>query len=109
MVLGSTTSLTFAISVSLSASFPASAKQANAGIENITIIAQHAKIRDICVTRQEGVLPAGCAGLEDRIAPILLFYSGTASLGMRQSPRGERLIEPTFGPSGMQLRLNCCW
>lgn len=32
-----------------------------------------------------------------------------ASLGIRQSPRGERLMEPTFGPSGRQLRLNCCW
>lgn len=30
-----------------------------------------------------------------------------ASLGMRQSPRGERLTEPTLGPSGRQLRLNC--
>ena len=29
-----------------------------------------------------------------------------ASLGMRQSPRGERLTEPTLGPSGMQDRLN---
>ena len=26
---------------------------------------------------------------------------------MRQSPRGERLTLPTFGPSGIQLRLNC--
>jgi hypothetical protein len=26
---------------------------------------------------------------------------------MRQSPRGDRLTEPTFGPSGTQLRLNC--
>lgn len=31
----------------------------------------------------------------------------TASLGIRQSPRGERLMEPTFGPSGRQERLNC--
>ena len=29
-----------------------------------------------------------------------------ASLGMRQSPRGDRLTEPTFGPSGRQERLN---
>ena len=28
---------------------------------------------------------------------------------MRQSPRGERETLPTLGPSGMQLRLNCCW
>ena len=32
----------------------------------------------------------------------------TASLGMRRSPRGETAMEPTFGPSGRQLRLNCC-
>jgi hypothetical protein len=30
-----------------------------------------------------------------------------ASLGIRQSLRGERLTEPILGPSGMQLRLNC--
>src|SRR5258708_1582301 len=29
-----------------------------------------------------------------------------ASLGMRQSPRGDRLIVPTFGPSGKHERLN---
>ena len=31
-----------------------------------------------------------------------------ASLGIRQSPRGESDTDPTFGPSGRQLRLNCC-
>ena len=30
-----------------------------------------------------------------------------ASLGMRQSPRGDSVTDPTFGPSGRQLRLNC--
>ena len=30
-----------------------------------------------------------------------------ASLGMRQSPRGDSVTLPTFGPSGRQLRLNC--
>ncbi len=31
-----------------------------------------------------------------------------ASLGIRQSPRGERFMEPTLGPSGMQDGgLNC--
>src|SRR5262249_28520313 len=30
----------------------------------------------------------------------------SASLGMRQSPRGERLMLPTLGPSGRQDRLN---
>jgi hypothetical protein len=29
-----------------------------------------------------------------------------ASLGMRQSPRGDRLMLPTFGPSGTHERLN---
>ena len=27
---------------------------------------------------------------------------------MRQSPRGESATEPTFGPSGIAERLNCC-
>ena len=31
-----------------------------------------------------------------------------ASLGMRQSPRGDREQLPTLGPSGRQERLNCC-
>ena len=31
-----------------------------------------------------------------------------ASLGIRQSPRGERVTLPTFGPSGRHERLNCC-
>ena len=31
-----------------------------------------------------------------------------ASLGMRQSPLGDRETEPTLGPSGIQLLLNCC-
>ena len=31
----------------------------------------------------------------------------TASLGMRQSPRGDRVTVPTLGPSGRQDRLNC--
>lgn len=31
-----------------------------------------------------------------------------ASDGIRQSPRGESVTVPTFGPSGRQERLNCC-
>ena len=31
-----------------------------------------------------------------------------ASLGMRRSPRGLTATLPTLGPSGRQLRLNCC-
>ena len=30
-----------------------------------------------------------------------------ASLGILQSPLGERVTLPTLGPSGRQLRLNC--
>jgi len=33
--------------------------------------------------------------------------AASASLGMRQSPRGERLTEPTFGPSGITERFHC--
>ena len=32
---------------------------------------------------------------------------GSASLGILQSPRGERLTVPTLGPSGTQERLYC--
>ena len=31
-----------------------------------------------------------------------------ASLGILQSPLGDMATEPTFTPSGIQLRLNCC-
>ena len=31
-----------------------------------------------------------------------------ASLGILQSPRGERLVLPIFTPSGWQFLLNCC-
>lgn len=34
--------------------------------------------------------------------------SAQASEGMRQSPLGDRLTEPTLTPSGKQERLNCC-
>ena len=30
-----------------------------------------------------------------------------ASLGMRQSPRGDNATDPTFTPSGIHERLNC--
>ena len=33
----------------------------------------------------------------------------SASEGIRQSPRGERLTVPTLGPSGTHDRLYCCW
>ena len=42
---------------------------------------------------------------------VSMYYrrqtSETASLGMRQSPRGESDTFPIRGPSGMQERLNC--
>mgnify|MGYP001081493158 CR=1 FL=1 len=31
-----------------------------------------------------------------------------ASDGIRQSPRGDSVTEPTFTPSGRHERLNCC-
>ena len=36
-----------------------------------------------------------------------IHKAATASLGIRQSPRGDRVTEPTLGPSGRQERLNC--
>ena len=46
-------------------------------------------------------------------SPTIQFYlncqcAPSASVGMRQSPRGESEQLPTLGPSGRQLRLNCC-
>lgn len=37
----------------------------------------------------------------------LSHSAADASLGIRQSPRGERATVPTLGPSGRQERLNC--
>ena len=45
------------------------------------------------------------------IASSPLAYSppgAATSLGILRSPRGDRLTPTTFGPSGRQLRLNCC-
>ena len=36
-----------------------------------------------------------------------IHRAATASDGIRQSPRGDRVTEPTLGPSGRQERLNC--
>lgn len=38
---------------------------------------------------------------------LFIHASTKASLGIRQSPRGDRDTDPTFGPSGIQDRLNC--
>ena len=54
-----------------------------------------------------------------RIRFVIWFYisissasfiqrAAEASLGILQSPRGERLVLPIFTPSGWQLRLYCC-
>ena len=48
----------------------------------------------------------------DGLAPRLDHYhlshsAGSASEGIRQSPRGERLTVPTLGPSGTHDRLYC--
>ena len=36
-----------------------------------------------------------------------ISLEASASSGIRQSPRGERLTVPTFGPAGRVVRLNC--
>ena len=51
-----------------------------------------------------------CGWDEDQISSASTSCSqaaAEASEGMRQSPRGERVTEPTLGPSGRQERLNC--
>lgn len=42
-----------------------------------------------------------------RLSTSSSHNAALASLGMRQSPRGLTLTDPTLGPSGRQLRLNC--
>ena len=55
------------------------------------------------VSLMRGTPPWGvCCGLFYRHSALLI------SEGMRQSPRGDRLMLPTLGPSGTQLRLYCC-
>ncbi len=50
-----------------------------------------------------------CSGAVFVLSVVYLSFhsTDTASEGMRRSPRGESATEPTFGPSGMQERLNC--
>ena len=42
-----------------------------------------------------------------KLSNSLCHMAQEASLGIFQSPLGERLILPTFPPSGIQERLNC--
>lgn len=55
-----------------------------------------------CSARAESVDAYGLSASASRS-----HSAADASLGMRQSPRGDSVTEPTFGPSGRQLRLNC--
>ncbi len=48
-------------------------------------------------------------GIDDYSDSISLSQRAEeASLGIRQSPRGDSVTLPTFGPSGRQERLNWC-
>ena len=48
----------------------------------------------------------GC-GLSYRLSSSFIHTANDASDGIRRSPRGESVTVPTFGPSGIQERLNC--
>ncbi len=57
---------------------------------------------------------AGCNSLNqviyhlvERVSSSAIHSALTASEGIAQSPRGDRVTEPTLGPSGRQERLNC--
>ena len=52
-------------------------------------------------------VPALCHKFCYRLSASLSHSADTASDGIRQSPRGESVTVPTFGPSGRQERLNC--
>ena len=47
------------------------------------------------------------SGYSFRFSTSSIQRAETASEGILQSPRGERLTLPTLGPSGTQERLNC--
>lgn len=51
--------------------------------------------------------PARLRGCAQSSSSSFIHRAEQASLGMRQSPRGESETLPTLGPSGKQLRLNC--
>ena len=53
-------------------------------------------------------MPALCHKFCYRFSASLSQSAETASLGIRQSPRGDSVTVPTLGPSGRQERLNCC-
>lgn len=46
-------------------------------------------------------------GFYAKVSSSAFHNAAEASLGIRQSPRGESATVPTFGPSGRQERLNC--
>ena len=62
---------------------------------------------EVRFTAVKEVIPSG---LSIQIKPIILYYPNqaekSASDGITKSPRGERPIVPTLGPSGTQERLN---
>jgi hypothetical protein len=50
-----------------------------------------------------------CSPIQTPMRSVRASHSSAeASLGILQSPRGERQMLPSFTPSGRQLRLNCC-
>ena len=56
---------------------------------------------------QQAIHSLSVRGTEPFYYREFFHSSNEASDGMRQSPRGESEIVPTFGPSVEQLRLNC--
>lgn len=71
-------------------------------------------LRPVAQSRLAAAAPERASGPRFRPAGTAAYSSSRSqaafdtSLGMRQSPRGDRLTVPTFGPSGNTERLNCC-
>ena len=80
------------------------------GNENLGILGytDHSEKHCAIVAKRAGMILSKFGYTEHEIELAEIAGSAAAaSLGIRQSPRGERVTLPTLGPSGRQLRLNC--
>jgi len=60
-----------------------------------------------CIPREPHPLLSAPARQRSTVSTSASHSAALASLGMRQSPRGDNATEPTLGPSGIAERLNC--
>ena len=67
----------------------------------------HIQIVRVGADTWSALLAAEPLFISPRPSSSFSIASAEVSLGIRQSPRGDRQTEPTLTPSGRQDRLNC--